>query len=761
MNTKLVTGAILSVVAFAARADIDVYPNVVGGLTGPQQMTNALAQAAAGETIVVHPGTYDFSGISSYLEQYSWNPDKFYTNHLAVTKAVTVKGQVTGRWSDEVVFKGDSRAIWFVNDVPATFSGITFEGNTVGCVRFASRWAAGDPNHGDGTSLSNCVIRGCAAASGRTAAWGGLLVDCKLEECTGAKYPVASDTRLIGTTVQNNVATGDYLVNNPMGVYDCVFSNNTAQSGAALGFYNQTASMPISNSVFVANAMTASWVTTGIVGIEKSSGKGDVKITDCTFIGNRGTGGTVCMLASDDGFILEHCSFLSNTNTAVRRCGAIVFTEESSTGRPVLNDCLFRANYSANSCAGVNCGLISNTVFEANSTGDEGACSYTRRGQRATFVGCTFVNNVSQKGGSVLVNYSENSGTYSTPGSTVAYDSYFGTNSTPGSAGGVVYTYPNAQMDFFGCTFEKNVCSGGPGGVTYGPAFASNCVFRANSATGGGAMYHLGRAFDCTFEANKSSENGNNWGGGTAADSSLTRCKISGGGLWCCSLANCECVDMSDASGGLFALFGANWATNCLFTTTKASRQSAWGYIYRNTRAATVMDSWAPSRMGSYVNCTFVDIVFSSKYKLICDDYYSTSADFYNTFENCLFQNNTLENGTRCDFAYLTSKATDTYVKLKNCLYGSSAVLDKTEDLGGNVVCDDVKFAKDSTSSRYAQVPRYSPQRSSVAVDKGQTMGWMLNALDLGGTNRVLGAAVDIGCYEYAPSNKGMCIIMR
>ncbi len=41
---------------------------------------------------------------------------------------------------------------------------------------------------------------------------------------------------------------------------------------------------------------------------------------------------------------------------------------------------------------------------------------------------------------------------------------------------------------------------------------------------------------------------------------------------------------------------------------------------------------------------------------------------------------------------------------------------------------------------------------SSLARDAGIALVWQENGLDLGGTNRLLGAAVDIGAYEYVPS---------
>ena len=204
-------------------------------------------------------------------------------------------------------------------------------------------------------------------------------------------------------------------------------------------------------------------------------------------------------------------------------------------------------------------------------------------------------------------------------------------------------------------------------------------------------------------------------------------------------------------------MYGANWATNCLFTMTGDYTSTAWGYIYRDGNA--IIAGYPQS--GSFVNCTFANITWDWTYFMMCDDAYQSNPDFYQTFENCIFQNNKNPGGGRVDLAYYTGKATADYIKFQNCLYGTSAVLTSVEDLGGNVVSDDVKFAKDSSAPRYASAPAYSIQSQSPARDKGLTMGWMAGATDLQGVNRVCGAAVDIGCYEFHPSNKGVRIVFQ
>ena len=461
---------------------------------------------------------------------------------------------------------------------------------------------------------------------------------------------------------------------------------------------------------------------------------------------------SVCFMRSIADFIVEGCTFECNTNSVSSDRpyqGAIAWCQVPGyTGTMILDRCVFRRNFSQYGVAGVNGGIVSNTVFDANETGTEGSCAIAGKGVPLTFDGCTFVNNRSKDGAGVLLGGFNGD---DSANEMIVRNSYFGTNSTS-HAGGVSYSYPNAMVRYFGCTFERNSASLS-GGVTYSSAFASNCVFRSNSASMGGAMYYAGVAVECTFESN----GGSGCIGGTAARASLSRSRISGGGLWYCSLLNCACQDLSD-NGGLYALYGANWATNCLFTMTGETVMTVWGYIYRDGSA--ILPGYPQA--GSFVNCTFANIMFPGTYFMMCDDMYpyQDTPDFYQTFENCIFQNNKDRDGNRVDFAYYTVKATPDYVKFRNCLYGNSAVLTSVEDLGGNVVSDDAKFAKDSAAARYAEAPAYSLQSRSPARDKGLTMEWMAGATDLQGTNRVCNV-VDIGCYEYWPSGKGLTVIFR
>lgn len=109
---------------------------------------------------------------------------------------------------------------------------------------------------------------------------------------------------------------------------------------------------------------------------------------------------------------------------------------------------------------------------------------------------------------------------------------------------------------------------------------------------------------------------------------------------------------------------------------------------------------------------------------------------------NCLFHNNRRQDGTLADISGTT---TEGVIALTNCLWGAD---DETIPwIGtGNITCPDPKFVADAANARGA--PYYSLRHASPARDAGLSQAWMSDAYDLGGTNRIIGASVDIGCYE-------------
>jgi hypothetical protein len=58
-------------------------------------------------------------------------------------------------------------------------------------------------------------------------------------------------------------------------------------------------------------------------------------------------------------------------------------------------------------------------------------------------------------------------------------------------------------------------------------------------------------------------------------------------------------------------------------------------------------------------------------------------------------------------------------------------------------------------------VPYYMIRRGSPAVNAGTGMDWMADVVDLAGTNRILEARVDLGCYECWLPETGTMIMFR
>ena len=122
----------------AGAATWTVYPDVTDGMTGPQQITNALTKLASGDTILVKPGTYDFTGISMRTDNFTKDGVTYViTNHLTRNINFTLKGDTSGHWDDSVVFTGNGRCCDLKNYKKyCNFYNITFDG--FDCNRYPS-----------------------------------------------------------------------------------------------------------------------------------------------------------------------------------------------------------------------------------------------------------------------------------------------------------------------------------------------------------------------------------------------------------------------------------------------------------------------------------------------------------------------------------------------------------------------------------------------------------------------------------------------
>ena len=695
-----------------------VYPNVTDGMTGPQQLTNALTKLASGDTILVKPGTYDLTGISMRTDTFTKSGVTYViTNHLYRSIAFTLKGDTSGHWDDAVVLTGDGRCcdlrgVWKY----CYFNNITFDGFDCNrCPSDGSFESRGGALRLEGDSLchtvSNCVFRNCSAYIGG-AVNGGALIDCLCTNNYASNNGgVGSNTRFERCRVVFNRAGnshgGSY---NHFGCFDSYFEGNTGGDGAALrhGLYT------CSNCTFVANIARYAG---GAIYADKTP-LGD--ILDCTFIENVATNaGGALYFTTKDVPKVHSCTFVSNsvanvTSTSTSYGGGAIYSNMSSAANTISN-CTFFGNWTERNYGGAtvngvyeDCTFISNRV---NTTAYGGACYFLN--STGAVRRCMFFDNMVVADG----------------------------------IGGAVCA--STRVPVIDSAFTNNYALSYGGAVHKG--FCTNCTFTGNMAVKRGGALSEGEAVDCVFRGNrKGGKSGGDshyeYGGGCAYNSRLVRCDFTDAAFWKCSLVDCNIHDVVDSIAPCL-FYEENWGTNCLVS---GCSNLSCGLFYRYLYQPGSASDYRGAKRGSMVNCTFADNSVSTAGTFGFNGANKTN-DF--NFVNCIFHNNKVKSGDVADI----SGALAPGVAFQNCLYGVSDGTLPWEDKGGNIVCVDPKFAKNYENGRY---PYYMPKPSSPAIDAGLVMDWMSTATDLYGTNRVLNAKVDIGCYESFIPFVGAIIIL-
>ena len=689
------------------------YPEITNGMTGPEQITNALTQLASGDTILVKPGTYDFTGISMRTDNFTKDGVTYViTNHLTRNIAFTLKGDTSGHWDDSVVFTGDGRCCDLKNYKKyCNFYNITFDG--FDCNRYPSSGSfesrGGALRLEDNSTydiVSNCVIRNCSAFIGG-AVNGGVLVDCL---CTNNYVSShgggGSNTRFVRCRVVFNRAGGSHGGSySHFGCFDSYFEGNTGGDGAAL----RHGKYVCSNCTFVAN------VARNAGGAIYSDNTPLGEILDCTFIENVTTnaGGAIYITAKDYPKI-SGCTFVSNSvatvaNTMTAYGGGAIYSPASSEANAISN-CTFLGNWTEQNYGGAavngvyeDCTFISNRV---KTTAYGGACYFLN--STGAVRRCVFVDNMVVSNG----------------------------------IGGAVCA--NTRVPVVDSAFTNNYAWTYGGAVHKG--FCTNCTFSGNMAVYRGGALSEGEAVDCVFRDNRKGDRfgrttaHDEFGGGCAYLSRLIRCDTTDAAFWKCSLLDCNIHDFTSGAVPACVFYEENWATNCLVSGCSGLR---FGLFYRYLYRPGGASDYRGAIRGSMVNCTFADNAVTTDGIFGFNGVHKTN-DF--DFVNCIFHNNKVKSGAVADL----SGALDPGVTLQNCLYGVSDGTLPWEDKGGNVVCADPKFAKNIREGRY---PYYMPKAGSPAIGAGLVQDWMSTASDLSGTNRVLSARVDIGCYEsYIPA---------
>ena len=727
-------GALLAVAATSAALPLHAattwtcYPEITDGMTGAQQVTNAFTRMASGDTILVKPGVYDFTGLAMDVETYvNGGTTYVITNHLDLVpnkRDFTLRGDTAGHWDDSVVFKGDGRFLDIkTSSKKVTIANITFDGfdcgrypcsgsyeSRGGCLR-CDNWS---------TSLTqmatNCVFRNCKAYIGG-AMNGGMLVDCIASNNWCSSHGGAAvNTRFERCRVVFNRSDGAYGASYAhFGIFDSYFEGNaagTGNGGAVLhGKY------VCSNSTFVANLARN---VGGAIYVDASPA---MEIVDCTFIGNVATnaGGAIYISAKDCPKV-RNCTFASNSvatvaNTSTTYGGGAIYSVASSEANTISN-CTFVGNWTERNYGGAvvngvyeDCAFISNCV---NTIAYGGACYFLN--PTGAVRRCVFFDNMVVSNG----------------------------------IGGAVCA--NTRVPVVDSAFTNNYAWTYGGAVHKG--FCTNCTFSGNMAVYRGGALSEGEAVDCVFRGNRKGDRfgrtsaHGEYGGGCAYLSRLIRCDTTDAAFWKCSLLDCNIHDFTSGADPACVFYEENWATNCLVSGCSGLR---FGLFYRYLYRPGGASDYRGAIRGSMVNCTFADNAVTTDGIFGFNGVHKTN-DF--DFVNCIFHNNKVKSGAVADL----SGALDPGVTLQNCLYGVSDGTLSWEDKGGNVVCADPMFAKNIRDGRY---PYYMPKSGSPAIGAGLVQDWMSTASDLSGTNRVLGACVDIGCYESCIPAFGTVIVFQ
>ena len=679
------------------------------------ELTNAIARAAGGDTIVLAAGRYDLSTLGEYKSGTSWGtmstPDaNAGKSCLWFNKQLMIEGANTAPWSEKteaqetILDGGGVASIVYVYSGSArssSFHHVTFEngvaesGKNGGAIYALG--PAGDVSYPRTGLVTNCVFRNCSASSGGGTyaynAYDSLYENCSALVNGGGAYSEGSNgyknqatNRFDGCVFRGCSADkggGLYVNENretegPHAGYvaNCVFSNCTAQSGGAL--YERMAGI-VRGCRFSCNSSK-----TGAVYAENLFSS---ILTNCTFEGNVSiaSGGAVGRWNQVIG-----CSFTGNvaTNdggaavscTLVERCGftnnvALCVAGTGSQGGGALSNvtarsCIFYGNSSTKTGGAMFSGNASNCVFEANSsTNQGGACAWVAA------TDCSFTGNQA------------------------------------GNRAGAMY-YGTA----IGCAFTNNYCAKSARGAACAFVTAKECMFSGAGDVSCGS-YTL-----CTFDGVVSSPGSNQ---------------------------QRYVFDSVRNSGAPLAV------TNCLVVNCNVD------HIANNE-----------GRYSEFVNCTFADNTIGNGSTVIqCNrgtDYQKKANNEYRYFPgtniiiNCIFSGNRRKDGTDADLILwkYTEETDFGYCSLQfaNCLYtaglGNLSHADVLEVVQGDphFVADDAKFPG---------VPHYAIRYASAARNAGMNAAWMASATDLAGNARVNDGIVDIGCYECYLPCEGTMLIFR
>ena len=244
-----------------------------------------------------------------------------------------------------------------------------------------------------------------------------------------------------------------------------------------------------------------------------------------------------------------------------------------------------------------------------------------------------------------------------------------------------------------------------------------------------------------------------------------------------------------NAGSGILQINGGV-VTNCLLTQCRSANPSAQYYTYGIVRingglfvSSRITDCTSEGTTGGYGG---IYMTGGTVRNCLVDNnraYTQGSGIYVNpgavcSVENCTFADNGLIEGSAAGpyGAYLTgSSATKKAVFVNNIVYGNSGNGDVQKDimnvyranttwtfLTNNIVTEAIEDSA-TTSGNIVGNPAFNDRDAKdyttgrgAGVDKGYDLPWTRDPLatDLAGNPRIMGDALDIGCYEYEPSDE-------
>ena len=338
-----------------------------------------------------------------------------------------------------------------------------------------------------------------------------------------------------------------------------------------------------------------------------------------------------------------------------------------------------------------------------------------------------------------------------------------------GSGAYNVVTMRNAAATLSGLVVENGYIEGsGAAGITASAGTITNCVIRNNTrstniyGTGGGIHFSSANCtlVDCVVSNNATKTYHQAGGGIYVSDvaAKIIRCRFignrsacQGGAIHCASASRKpvfeDCLIADNVSG-----------TNYWQNSNGRGNYAGGGGAYGGTlRRCVLSGNWLGARSGSFygggaaLSSTLYDCLVVSNAAT------AASTDYAGGLMSCTAYNCTIADNTASSLGGGTRDCT-----LRNCIVWNNAVADGSEN-GNHYATSSAQYTCTTPAltgdGNITLDPRLSPDWRiggvSPCVDTGSSalVTASTSLTDLDGNERIVGNAVDMGCYEFDPAS--------